>query len=226
MYRNELKYVINPATAAIISSRLELFCDYDNNCDEKGFYKVSSLYFDDYCNSSLNDNIIGQSNRKKFRIRVYNGSDTYIRLEKKIKHNKGGKKEACPLTKDQYAMVQLGNYKDLDDTADTKLLKGFCLEGMTRGLKPKVIVEYNRKSFVYSYGDIRVTLDYDIKHSSGSTDLFDDEQIYAPAVEPGQVVLEVKYTGYLPEVIKNLVQQSVVTQTGISKYSISRMCYQ
>lgn len=225
MYRNELKYVIDYGTAEIISSRLKQFCDYDSNCNEEGFYQVSSLYFDDYCNSSLNDNIVGRSDRKKYRIRIYNGSDEYIRLEKKIKHNKGGIKESCAITTEQYQLILDGDYKNLRLTSKDKLLSGFCLEYAMRGLSPKVIVDYKRKSFTYQFGDVRVTMDYNIKHSSVSHDLFSSNVVYIPATEENQIVLEVKFTGFLPKVIKNLVQQSKVPQTGFSKYSTSRYCF-
>lgn len=224
-YRNELKYVIDPGTASIISSRMAMCCSFDQNADEQGFYRVSSLYFDDFCNSALNDNMVGQSDRKKYRIRIYNGGNDYIRLEKKIKHNKGGKKESYPLTLEQYKMILAEDYDALKETSDNVLLSGFCLEAIMRGLRPRVIVDYNRKSFVYEYGDVRITMDHEIKHSAGSNDLFDEDQIFAPAVEQNEIVLEVKYTGFLPGIIKNLVQQSVAPQTGFSKYTLSRTCF-
>ncbi len=222
MYRNEMKYVIDPATAAIITKRMEKCCSYDRNANEDGFYRVSSLYFDDFCNSALNDNIIGQIDRKKYRIRIYDGRDDFIRLEKKIKHNQGGKKESCILTKVQYQMILDGRYEELLEMSDNPLLTGFCMEGMMRGLKPKVIVDYNRKSFVYEYGDVRVTMDHKVKHSNGGQDLFDVDQVLAPAVDSNEVILEVKYTGFLPALIKNLVQQSAAPRTGFSKYTVCR----
>ena len=74
MYRQELKYKINPASAQIIKRRLDAVCSVDSNSGSCG-YRVTSLYFDDYCDSAVRESLSGQLNRKKFRIRVYNGDD-------------------------------------------------------------------------------------------------------------------------------------------------------
>lgn len=222
MYRNELKYIVDPNTAKIISSRMQKLCRYDANADEKGFYRVTSLYFDDYNNSALNDNIIGQITRKKYRIRIYDGKDDFIRLEKKVKNNRGGLKESCKLSKDQYNMILRNDYEALKETSDNAIFQGFCLEGIARRLKPRVIVDYDRQTFVYDHGLVRVTLDHGVKHGVGNVDLFKKHQIYAPAVDPNQIILEVKFTGFLPALIKDMVQQSVSTRQSVSKYNICR----
>lgn len=222
-YRMEMKYMIDPQTATVISRRLGMCCTYDKNADENGFYKVTSLYFDDFNNSYLNDNIMGEMNRKKYRIRIYNGNDGFIRLEKKIKHNQGGKKEYANITRAEYEQILHGDYAKLRESTDHELIRAFCMEAMRRQLKPKVIVEYDRQTFVYNYGTVRVTLDHKVRYSATGMDLFNPHQIFAPAVGEEQVVLEVKYTGYLPNHIQGLVQQNVSTRQSVSKYSLCRI---
>ena len=78
MYRNELKYVINPHQQKVISRRLSLLCEYDSHAPKDGAYTVSSLYLDDYQNSAFTDKLYGVLNKKKFRIRIYNGSDVMV----------------------------------------------------------------------------------------------------------------------------------------------------
>ncbi len=221
MYRNELKYMINKGTALVLSNKIRQICEFDKNADENGFYRVSSLYFDDFANSALNDNIIGQIERKKYRIRIYNGSDKFIRLEKKVKHNKGGMKISAPLTREEYDLILQGDYESLKQS-DSALLRAFATEATFRHLKPKVIVDYHRQTFVCDEGTVRVTLDHQVQHSLGNVDLFAKNQIYVPATQDGQVVLEVKYTGFLPGYIKDMVQQSVTRQQSISKYTLCR----
>jgi hypothetical protein len=221
-YRNEMKYIIDPQTAHVLQRRLMMCCGFDRNADTNGYYTVTSLYFDDFNNSYLNDNIVGQIKRKKFRIRVYNRKDDFIRLEKKIKHNQGGIKTYCMLTRTQYNDILGGRYIAVREETDDALLKEFCNEALLRKLRPKVIVEYDRQTYVYNYGTVRITLDYNVRYGATGHDLFTENAIYAPAVEEDQVVMEVKYTGFLPGHIKVLVQQGVASRQGVSKYSLCR----
>ena len=222
MYRNEKKYMIDSSTAAVISNRLSKLMTFDSNADENGYYRVTSLYFDDYINSALNDNIIGQMARKKYRIRVYDGNDSFIRLEKKIKHNKGGKKISERLTREGYEKILACDYESLMHDASS-LLRGFAIEGINRHLKPKVIVDYRRQTFICEDGDVRITLDHDIQTSLGKLDLFATNNITRPAMLSGQVVMEVKYTGFLPDYIKDMIQLGMARQQSISKYTLCRV---
>lgn len=222
MYRNELKYLIDPLTAISLHKKIEVLLQHDKHADAKGYYKVTSLYFDDYANTALNDNLAGTIKRKKYRIRVYNKSKDYIRLEKKVKHHKGGFKASVLINAEQYLMILNDDYIALKASSDHILIQEFCLDAITRQLKPKIVVEYDRKSFIYDFGTVRITFDYNIKHSLGEPDLLDEHILYAPAMDDNTIVMEVKFTGALPEVIKKLIQQSVSTRQSISKYSLSR----
>ena len=55
----------------------------DTNADSRGDYHIRSLYFDDYNDSALFEKQSGILKRKKYRIRIYNLSDSVIKLEKK-----------------------------------------------------------------------------------------------------------------------------------------------
>lgn len=222
-YRTENKYMIDPQTAAVISKRLQMCCAYDRNANAQGFYTVTSLYFDDFSNSSLTDNIVGQIKRKKYRIRIYNGQDNYIRLEKKTKHNQVGRKNSVLISQDTYHAILNGNYDINYEDSISPLMKEFYLDVVARHLKPRAVVEYDRQSFVYPYGDVRITLDHNIRFYIGDIDLFSDSKLIVPAIDKTQIVMEVKFTGYLPSHIKALVQQSVTSRQSVSKYSLCRM---
>ena len=57
-------------------------------------------------------------------------------------------------------------------------------------LRPKTLVEYTRYPFIYDAGNVRVTIDRDIRTGITSTDLFDPSPL-VPTF--GTDVLEVKY---------------------------------
>ena len=221
MYRNELKYILDMQTAHVINGRLQKICRFDENTDPQGFYRVTSLYFDDYANSALNDNLIGQMMRKKYRIRIYNGKEDFIRLERKTKHNQVGMKESVVITREQCDLILKRDYESLMSST-SPLLRAFCMEGMGRRLVPKVIVDYDRKTFVYDPGFVRITMDYNVKYAIGSPDLFAENPIFVPTTNHNQVILEVKYTGFLPGHIKDMVQQSASTRQSVSKYTLCR----
>ena len=88
-------------------------------------------------------------------------------------------------------------------------------------LKPKTIVDYIREPFVYEPGNIRLTLDREIRTGLLSTDFLNPEQATIQTFET-YALLEVKFDAYLPELIKHAVQLVGREPTAFSKYAICR----
>lgn len=220
MYRHELKYVVSGAAAQIISLRLKKLCRHDGHADKNGRYRVTSLYFDDYCNSAVADNLSGQLARKKFRIRMYNGNGGFIRLERKIKRADGCRKDSAMLTVQDYARIVSGYIAFLQNSKSA-VLRDFATTAKLRLLKPKVVVDYVREAYVYEPGNVRVTFDRGVKASVGRPDLLNQKATYAPAADG--VILEIKYTGFLPGAIAALVQQDCGLRQAASKYTMCRL---
>ena len=84
VFRHELKYLMSEGEAVLIRSRLRERARIDEHA-ENGSYLIRSLYFDDLRESAYEDKQAGTSERRKFRIRVYNYSDDFISLECKEK---------------------------------------------------------------------------------------------------------------------------------------------
>lgn len=221
VYRNELKYMISSRQAEVISGRLKHLCTVDKNAGSDGYYTVSSLYFDDYVNSGVHDKLDGIERRKKFRIRIYNGQDSIIKLERKVKNRNVCVKDSAVITREEYEQIMAGNLAFLEKTK-IPVLRDFYVMYKTRKLRPKVIVKYERKAFLYRYGNVRITMDVMMKGSVGKCNLF-SETAYLPAMDKSQTILEVKYTGYLPEVIRDLIQHGQGNMQAISKYTKCRL---
>ena len=87
-------------------------------------------------------------------------------------------------------------------------------------LRPKSIVTYNRESFVYAPGNVRVTLDTDICGSYNVQEFLNPDleflQLYHTAV------LEVKWDEYLPQIIRDAVQIKSRRSAAFSKYAAVR----
>ena len=85
-YRHELKFKISNSAAEVLKQKLSLILGKDNNAYyEDGSYLIKSLYFDDLNSNSYYEKMDGILYRKKYRIRIYNNDDSFIRLEKKMK---------------------------------------------------------------------------------------------------------------------------------------------
>ena len=99
-YRNEWKYLIDTAQKELICKRLFPYLELDKHA-KNGGYMIRSLYFDDYFQSAYEEKDAGVLKRKKYRIRIYNCSDSSIKLERKKKFGSYIYKEAASLTREE-----------------------------------------------------------------------------------------------------------------------------
>ena len=220
-YRHEYKYQCEMQKMLCIRNKIEPMMQLDNNVGEDGTYTIRSLYFDDYDNRCFYENVNGTDPREKFRIRVYNGDVSFIKLELKQKKRGKTKKLSCRLTEELCRRAMNGENLPID-AIDSSVYRKFCLQQGTRLLRPKVIVEYDRVPFVYEDGNVRVTLDLNIR-SADRTELFLEKQISSRLVMPNnQHILEVKFDEYIPDFIYRSVQTENLRQTTFSKYYMCR----
>lgn len=220
-YRHEFKYLCSYGQLRVIQARLNGLIPLDPHVGDAGIYNIRSLYFDDYYDSYLRENEAGTDPREKFRIRIYNHSSERISLELKKKVRGKTQKLSCPLTEEQCRLLMAGEIPDIPKDAPPVFQK-LVLLMRTRLLRPKVIVEYDRVPYVYPYGNVRITLDENIR-ASGRADLFLEDQIpLRPVMPAGQHILEVKYDEYLPDHIYRTVQLEHLQQTAFSKYYLCR----
>ena len=112
-YRHELKFKISNSAAEVLKQKSSLILGKDKNAYyEDGSYLIKSLYFDDRDSSSYYEKMDGVLYRKKYRIRMYNDVDTFIRLEKKMKHNNFTAKEQMLISKGIYSKILNGKLLD------------------------------------------------------------------------------------------------------------------
>jgi len=202
----------------VLTGRLKTVLSPDPHT-KSGSYTIRSLYFDDWHNKALFEKMDGTDPREKFRIRIYNGSDDYISLEKKIKKGDLTQKLQTRLTRPQCENILAGKLDWMREQKDGLLLQLYTC--MQEGLRPKTIVEYDRTPFVYAPGNTRVTIDRNIRSGVSSTDLFGD--ISLVPVSPADV-LEVKFDAYLPDIVRLLTAGLESRRTAVSKYAMCRKC--
>lgn len=183
-----------------------------------GQYVIRSLYFDNYRDKALFEKVDGTAPRAKYRIRIYNGSDNVINLEKKIKTRDLIRKVQVRLTRDECDRIISGDIDWMLGDA-RELVTELYLQIRENVLRPKTLVEYTRIPFIYDAGNVRVTLDCDLRTGVNSTDLFSPE----PLVPTGDLnVLEVKYDRFLPDIIRTLLSPVGKVRESFSKYEAAR----
>lgn len=219
-YRHELKFLVSDQEVEIIRYRLKLLMRMDEH-QEKGSYTVRSLYFDDLNDSCMRENEDGIDNRRKFRIRIYNGNDDFILLEKKMKHRGMTRKSSEKITQEQCLVYLSGRAPALTHSSGI-LQKELFAEMKTSGMRPAVIVEYERTAFVERRGNVRVTLDRNISSSNKISDFLDRHLPSVPVLPMGLHILEVKYDQFLPQYIGNVLEVGTLQQSSFSKYYYSR----
>ena len=218
--RHELKYYIHPYEYVTLRQRLAAMLQLDGNSDDKDGYGISSLYFDSPKDHSLYDKVNGVFGRQKFRIRIYNGGDKTIKLERKSKYGDYVCKEAVQLNRDEYDRILNRDISFLLEH-NHPLIKDFyrALQG---GYQPAVIVDYVREAYVYELGDVRITFDKMLSAGINTHDLFDPHLALTEALDSTKTILEIKYNDFLPEAIRLLVRPDMHNRSSISKYVICR----
>ena len=217
--RHEWKHEINFSDMIAIRQRLRAAAKPDPHAVD-GLYTVRSLYFDDLTDKALREKLDGVDRREKFRIRYYIGDPSLIHLEKKSNRSGLGAKESAVLTQAEAQAVVDG---DLDWMPSSgRALVQELYSKMRRGLRPKTIVDYTREPFVYPPGNVRVTLDYNIRTGLGCTDFLNPDCITVPAGD-APIILEVKWDACLPDVIRDAVQLEGRRVSAFSKYAQCRI---
>ena len=217
-YRHEFKYYINACDRELLSRRLGTLMKRDPHTMADGRYVIRSLYFDNFADQAYFEKVNGCNPRAKFRIRIYNGDDSFISLEKKVKYYDLTQKLSARITREEYEKISSG---DIDWMLNDGRGVVAELYAQMKGqhLRPQVLVEYTRTPFIYEPGDVRVTLDCDIRTGIFSRNLFDP----FPCVPTDSFdVLEVKYNEFLPDVIRYLINPVGKSRQSSSKYEICR----
>ena len=219
-FRNEWKHEINASDMISIRQRLRAVAKPDPHAVD-GKYLIRSLYFDDINDKALREKIDGVNRREKFRIRYYNGDTSLIHLEKKSKRNGLGHKDTATLTEVQAQAIVDGD-TDWMVSSDQPLVQELYSKMKSEGLRPKTIVDYTREPFVYPAGNVRVTLDYNIRTGLSCTDFLNPDCVTIPAGD-APIILEVKWDGFLPDIIRDAVQLSGRRASAFSKYAQCRI---
>ena len=218
-FRHEIKHEINYSDLLIIRHRLRTVAYPDPHAVD-GKYLIRSLYFDNLADKALMEKVNGFPVREKFRIRYYNGDTSVIHLEKKSKVDHLGNKQSAPLTKAQAQSIADGDTGWMLQS-EYPLVRELYSKMTTQGIAPKTIVDYTREPFIYPAGNVRVTLDYHIRSGMRCTDFLNPDCVTVPVSDA--IILEVKWDGFLPDIIRDAVSLADRREGAFSKYEACRI---
>lgn len=223
MYRVEDKFCCSSSEMMMLQHRLETVLQPDANESNPEGYSIISLYFDDLEDSCLRDTVNGVNLRDKYRIRIYNNSLDTIKLEVKTKKDNRILKKSRTITRQQAdALIHGECIEDSASMEDSATL--FNLAIKTRCLRPKVIVAYERKAYLFEPGNTRITLDRNVRASNRIED-FGKENVSYDFLKEYDKVLEVKYDEFIPDFLLQLLELGNMQQTSYSKYQLCRENY-
>lgn len=215
-YRHEYKFLISKGSAELLKLRLPGICARDPHAGPTGQYTIRSLYFDDRSYSAYDEKMAGVADRAKYRIRYYNYDTRQIRLEKKEKHGNLTRKTGKTITLADALHLQSGNHANIQDT-EGGLLTEFR-HGISCGLRPVILVDYDRTPFVCNAGQTRITLDENIRTKPYRPELLASGDAMIPVLEEGQVILEVKFNDFLPGYLAVALEDIPKVNLAVSKY--------
>lgn len=219
-FRHELKQEITYADMLVLRQRLKTVMQKDSHATD-GRYEIRSLYFDNLNDKALREKIDGINVREKFRIRYYNGDTSLINLEKKSKINGLCLKESVRLTIEQTEAILNGDYIWMEESKES-LIRELYIKMKHEGLRPKTIVDYTREAFVFRPGNVRITLDYNIRTGLYAVDFLNNSCVTVP-IANNPIILEIKWDEYLPDIIKDIIQLNRGRIGAFSKYAACRM---
>lgn len=215
--RHEEKYILTYTQYATLRQRAMAALHPDPHGDE-GTYTITSVYFDDPQDTGLYEKLDGLALHSKFRVRTYDHSDRFIKLERKDKQGILTQKISAPIDRAQLELLtQPGSWEQFSGTAQE-----LVLQIQAKALRPTVAIRYVRDAFYHPGSDFRLTFDRNIQVIPPDMQALTDEGLSGKTVlAPGNVVMEIKYGGHIPAFARKLTRVQA-SQLSLSKYALCR----
>lgn len=220
-FRHEIKYLLTYAEYISLKYKINNILEKDIHSDSDGQYFIRSLYFDDIYNSSYTEKINGSDNRIKYRFRIYNYSDTSVKLETKEKKNNKIKKNTFVLPQNVTQDFLCGNLDFLAETNNDLASKTYGLI-KSKNLHPSVIVDYEREAYTHALSSTRLTFDRNLRAAFPTFNINKEDLFTIPVFPNNSVILEIKYNEYLPTFLSNILSTMKGINTSLSKYCMCR----
>ena len=218
--REEKKFLIGIHEFISKSHQIQKVLMEDSHNGTHG-YMIRSLYFDTPYDADFFEKQAGTELRRKIRLRVYDPNSDYAMLEMKQKQGERqlkrslrvSREDAERITKSALSPMRKHPAPFADEIYAFR--QEICYRQCT-------VVQYNRKAFIAKENNIRVTFDNRIVATESCFDIFSDRLNMNPVLDPYDVVLEVKYNGFLLGYIREMMNSIDKSELSVSKYVLAR----
>lgn len=218
--RQEKKFLISLEKYYALSSRIGEVVKEDMNNRGEG-YTIRSLYFDSVDNRDYQEKEDGVELRRKIRLRNYGADSRYAKLEMKQKQGAMQKKRSLKMSREDAQALIRQDYSVLLKYDEPFAAECFWMMNQFCYL-PKAVIEYKRKAFIAEENSIRITFDHHIIGTENNMDIFSENLLQNPLMNPYLVVLEVKFNGFLLGYIKDILENAGTGELAVSKYCLGR----
>lgn len=223
VFRKENKYIVPIEQYIRLKGLLDGLMERDQSALE-GTYQVRSQYYDSILDQDLFDNLTGQMEKRKIRLRVYSPKDKKVKLEYKCKSGTDGLKLSMNITRDEALLLEDGKPEFLLNYEDE--LAPFLYWKINAGCyRPRTITEYTRTAFIYSVSDTRITFDQGILGSVSPYGFLSENKGFIKVLPEDRGILEVKYNDFLPPQLKKVIEKFDHSLDSYSKYTSARMAF-
>lgn len=229
--RFEFKYLVPDEYRDGIRSDIHPFVNIDKYADERieHEYTVKSIYFDSPNMDCYHGKVAGVRVRKKFRIRGYNETreNDIVFLEIKRKYENSIAKNRAPLYYrdilnlfktydiDRYILSLNNNGREKDDA------RRFFYYMRRKKLNPTVMTIYDREAFFGKFDpSLRITFDKNLRSAPGTFVTGFNVRCHPRPVLPGSFIFELKFHGYLPNWVTQLINRYQMPRLALSKYTM------
>lgn len=220
VFREEKKFLISVAEFIEKSHMLSQLMSEDAHNGTHG-YIIRSLYFDTVYDGDYFEKLAGVETRRKIRLRIYDPNADFAMLEMKQKQGANQLKRSLRLSREDAITLTKGDYTPLLCYKEPFAAECYAMM-QCRGYRPKTIVQYHRKAFIAKENKIRITFDNNITATESSFDLFSPHLNMNPVLDKYDVVLEVKFNGFLLEYIRRMINSINRSELSVSKYVLAR----
>ena len=219
VFREEKKFLINIDEFIKKSHMLRQVMIEDAHNGTYG-YLIRSLYFDTVYDGDYFEKLAGIETRRKIRLRIYDPNADFAMLEMKQKQGANQLKRSLRVSRRDAVSLSEGNYLPLLSYEEPFAAECYAMM-KCRCYRPKTIVQYNRKAFIAKENKIRITFDNRLEATESCFDLFSPKLNMNPVMDPYNVVLEVKYNGFLLDYIRRMINSIDRSEISVSKYVLA-----
>lgn len=216
--RLELKYLLDEPQRRALEEVLR-----ENMLpDEYGLTTICNLYYDTPDRRIVRRSLEKPVYKEKLRLRSYGTArpESPVFLEMKKKYKGVVYKRRVSMTTAE-AMAYLNDPNAALDRGQIGREIDYLRQFYGR-LRPEMYLSYQRLSWHAPRGDLRVTLDWDIRYRQDGLDLTlppSGRQL----LEPGQAVLEIKTAGAMPLWLVDILSGRRIRPYSFSKYGMAYM---